>query len=74
MRPGCTAFAAAALFATVESAQLRGQQTINRNCAKLELLGDTLGVVVNLQNSAAPTGRELTTLAATASWRPVSAC
>ena len=50
------------LFATVDSAQARSDQTIDRICIALEPLGDTLGVVVNLQNSAAQNGTELTTL------------
>ncbi|WP_339829261.1 hypothetical protein [uncultured Arenimonas sp.] len=47
------------LFATVESADARSYRTIDRICVALEPLGDTLGVVVNLQNSAARNGDEL---------------
>lgn len=50
------------LFVTVESAQARSYQTIDRICLALEPLGDTLGVVVNLQNSAARNDDELATL------------
>lgn len=47
------------LFVTVESAEARSYRTIDRICVMLEPLGDTLGVVVNLQNSAARDGDEL---------------
>ena len=50
------------LFATVESAEARSYRTIDRICLALEPLGDTLGVVVNLQNSAARNDDELATL------------
>lgn len=50
------------LFATVESAEARSFQTIERICLALEPLGDTLGVVVNLQNSSARNSDELATL------------
>ena len=50
------------LFATVESADARSFQTIDRICLALEPLGDTLGVVVNLQNSSAKNSDELATL------------
>lgn len=50
------------LFATVESAEVRSYRTIDEICLALEPLGDTLGVVVNLQNSAARNDDELATL------------
>lgn len=50
------------LFVTVNSAGARSYRTIDRICVALEPLGDTLGVVVNLQNSSARNGDELETL------------
>lgn len=50
------------LFVTVLSAEARSYQTIDQICLALEPLGDTLGVVVNLQNSSARNGDELETL------------
>ena len=47
------------LFAIVDSNAARSYQTIDRICIELEGLGDTLGVVVNLQSGAAQTGDEL---------------
>lgn len=50
------------LLVRVGSGDLRSQQTIDRICLELEPLGDTLAVVVNLQNAAARTGEEMQTL------------
>lgn len=47
------------LFAIVERNDLRSQTTIDAICLELEPLGDTLGVVVNLQSGAATNGDEL---------------
>lgn len=47
------------LLAIVERNELRSQATIDAICLALEPLGDTLGVVVNLQSGAARTGDEL---------------
>ena len=47
------------LLAMVDRNELRSQQTIDAICMQLEPLGDTLGVVVNLQSAAARTGDEL---------------
>ncbi len=47
------------LFAIVERNELRSYATIDRICLALEPLGDTLGVVVNLQSGAATNGDEL---------------
>lgn len=50
------------LFVTVKSAEARSHRTIDRICVALEPLGDTLGVVVNLQNTSARNDDELETL------------
>lgn len=47
------------LLAMVDSTEARSYDTIDRVCLALEPLGDTLAVVVNLQNSAAHNGDEL---------------
>lgn len=47
------------LFAIVERNEQKTYETIDAICMKLEPLGDTLGVVVNLQSGAATTGDEL---------------
>jgi hypothetical protein len=47
------------LFAIVTRDALRSQTTIDAICLELEPLGDTLGVVVNLQSAAATTGDAL---------------
>jgi hypothetical protein len=47
------------LFAIVEKNEQKTNQTIDSICLKLEPLGDTLGVVVNLQSGAAKNGDEL---------------
>ena len=45
------------LLVRVDGADLRNQQTIDELCVRLEPLGDTLAVVVHLQN-AAPANRD----------------
>jgi ABC-type microcin C transport system duplicated ATPase subunit YejF len=47
------------LFAIVEKNEQKSYETIDAICMKLEPLGDTLGVVVNLQSGAATTGNDL---------------
>lgn len=47
------------LFAIVERNEQKSYETIDAICLKLEPLGDTLGVVVNLQSGAASNGDEL---------------
>lgn len=47
------------LLVLVERNDQRSYGTIDRICLELEPLGDTLGVVVNLQSTAARTGDEL---------------
>lgn len=51
------------LLVMVDSASYRSMQTIDRICVMLEPLGDTLAVVVNLQNVAAKTSEEADGLA-----------
>lgn len=46
----------------VDSAERRSHQTIDELCYQLEPLGDTLAVVVHLQNAAARTREEMDTL------------
>lgn len=50
------------LFVLVDRNELRTQAVIDAICIRLEDLGDTLGVVVNLQSTAARTGAEQATL------------
>lgn len=50
------------LLAMVEGADARTYETIDRICVALEPLGDTLAVVVNLQNAVARDGDELEVL------------
>ena len=50
------------LLVRVDGAELRSQQTIDQLCVQLEPLGDTLAVVVHLQNAAARTHDEMDTL------------
>ena len=50
------------LLLRVDSAGLRSQQTIDDLCIRLEPLGDTLAVVVHLQNAAARTHDDMDTL------------
>lgn len=47
------------LLAIVEGNEQRSQATIDAICMQMEPLGDTLGVVVNLQSGAARNGDEL---------------
>jgi hypothetical protein len=47
------------LLAMVDGHPWRSQQTIDGICLQLQPLGDTLGVVVNLQDATARTGDEL---------------
>lgn len=58
------------LFVTVNSASARSYRTIDRICVALEPLGDTLGVVVNLQNSSARNSDELETLSRNCQLQP----
>lgn len=46
------------LLAIVDGNELRNQRTIDAICVRLEPLGDTLGVIVNLQTRAPRTDRE----------------
>ena len=50
------------LLVRMESAELRSDRTIDRICLELDALGDTLAVVVSLQNAEARTGEEMQTL------------
>jgi hypothetical protein len=47
------------LFVIVKENAQRSQQTIDQICIELEPLGDTLGVVVNVQSGAATSGDDL---------------
>lgn len=58
------------LFAIVDSNQARTYDTIDRICLALEPLGDTLGVVVNLQSGAASNGDELEILSRNCQLQP----
>ena len=49
------------LLVRVDGAPLRSQQTIDDLCIRLEPLGDTLAVVVHLQNAAARTHDDMDT-------------
>ena len=50
------------LLVRVGSAELRSQQTIDELCVQMEPLGDTLAVVVHIQNAGARTHDEMDTL------------
>lgn len=50
---------AANLYVIVERNEQKTERTIDRICVELEPLGDTLGVVINLQSGEATTGAEL---------------
>jgi len=50
------------LLVRVDGAQLRSQRTIDELCYRLEALGDTLAVVVHLQNAAPETRDQMDTL------------
>lgn len=51
------------LFVIVDRNEAKSYDTIDRICLRLESLGDTLGVVVNLQSGAALNGDDLQILA-----------
>ncbi len=50
------------LLVRVESAGLRSERTIDELCYRLEPFGDTLAVVVHLQNATAGNGSDIDTL------------
>ncbi|TAK37962.1 MAG: hypothetical protein EPO30_08660 [Lysobacteraceae bacterium] len=50
------------LLVRVEGAALRSERTIDALCNRFEALGDTLAVVVHLQDAAAVRGQEVDTL------------
>ena len=58
------------LFVLVDRNELRKQAVIDAICIRLEPLGDTLGVVVNLQSTAARTGEEQATLSRNCQLQP----
>lgn len=58
------------LFVMVDRNELRSQAVIDSVCTRLEPLGDTLGVVVNLQSAAARTGAEQATLSRNCQLQP----
>lgn len=58
------------LFVLVDRNDLRTQAMIDAICSRLEPLGDTLGVVVNLQSTAARTGDEQATLSRNCQLQP----
>jgi hypothetical protein len=58
------------LFAIVDRNEQKSQQTIDAICLRLEPLGDTLAVVVNLQSGAATTGDELEILSRNCQLQP----
>ena len=58
------------LFVMVDRNELRSQTMIDSVCIRLEPLGDTLGVVVNLQSAAARTGAEQATLSRNCQLQP----
>lgn len=58
------------LLAMVDGAEYRSQHTIDAICLQLEPLGDTLAVVVNLQNARARTGDELEILSRNCQLQP----
>jgi hypothetical protein len=58
------------LFAIVNRNAERSYGTIDSICGQLEPLGDTLGVVVNLQSGAARTGDELEILSRNCQLKP----
>lgn len=58
------------LFVMVDRNELRSQAMIDSICIRLEPLGDTLGVVVNLQSTAARTGAEQATLSRNCQLQP----
>lgn len=58
------------LFVIVDSNSARSYQTIDQLCIELESLGNTLGVVVNLQSGAARNGDELEILSRNCQLQP----
>ena len=58
------------LFVLVDRNDLRTQAIIDAVCLRLEELGDTLGVVVNVQSTAARTGEEQATLSRNCQLQP----
>jgi len=58
------------LFVLVDRNELRTQAVIDDICMRLEPLGDTLGVVVNLQSAAARTREEQATLSRNCQLQP----
>ena len=58
------------LLALVDGGGYRSQQTISGICQQLEPLGDTLAVVVHLQDATASTGDELETISRNCQLRP----
>ncbi len=57
-------------FVIVDKNELRSYETIDNICLELEPLGDTLGVVVNLQSGAATNGDELEILSRNCQLKP----
>jgi len=57
-------------FVIVDKNELRSYETIDNICLELEPLGDTLGVVVNLQSGAATNGDELEILSRNCQLQP----
>lgn len=58
------------LLVMVDRNELRTQAVIDAICIRLEPLGDTLGVVVNLQSTAARSGEEQATLSRNCQLQP----
>src|SRR5690606_7874737 len=58
------------LLAMVDGGRYRSQQTIGRICQQLDPLGDTLAVVVHLQDATARTGDELETISRNCQLKP----
>lgn len=58
------------LLVLVDGNRYRNQQTINGVCRQLEPLGDTLAVVVHLQDATARTGDELETISRNCQLKP----
>lgn len=58
------------MLALVDGNRYRSQQTINGICHQLEPLGDTLAVVVHLQDATARTGDELETVSRNCQLKP----
>ncbi len=57
-------------FVIVDKNEFRSYETIDNICLELEPLGDTLGVVVNLQSGAATNGDELEILSRNCQLQP----